>query len=1006
MSQDTYYPSCVVHLNLRFESKLNVRAQLLDGSYHDEPLVTQRNNGTFVKNRVPRKATVHYQGHTQAATWTLVFAYRELPIDPRTIAAATVEIYLGTVSADDFSQGMQREISPGVRRSILQTRDASGLPIDENLLIVGLVDTWTVEHGESGAEVHLEGRDLRGLLLDSPLVAPQDTFDYARPRPARRKKRSSILDRLRTDQPIDVLVNQILSEHSQLNALPEAERIRAVAFPAEWPSGVVQSPGQGSHIPRHRRGASGAGSAAGAAHSSLNFWDIITRYCQPGDALVCKSDLTWAPIAEIKVGDTLLGYAKDQTAAAQRKYHKYSDSTVEEVFVRKAPVVALHMASGRVVRCTPDHHWFTGRSEPVYEFAMPAVGRDLVRVFDHPKPAREATEEYKLGYVRGLIEGDAAVVDRTYFDENGVKKSRTKGIFLAMNDEASLARYKMYLRDLGIRYTEGVSRSGPQLTYTQSMVRACTQKALDTLVFAPEPTESKEYLRGWLAGMFDAEGCTSNGLEICQYRRVNPATWNKIRCFLQHFGFITSDFEDRIKVQGGVKEMLRFFDLTQPAAVFKFRRHVLGARMTGAKDRILRIEELGEENVYSLKTSTGTYIGQGYASRNCYLVGAVPSFVGRTLQIRYAPTLYDMINGQDERIPFRGNQPRLDPDGTARNTRALVYGRDIDTMKIARRYSGNNKPKTVRVICVNPSSTGRGREQLMESVWPPRNVREARREGVSGDNRTVRDFVGGQESSEIANIPVRGVSSQAQLDSIARAYYENIGRNEITGEVATGRMNSFGGNNADPDMLRLRVGDPLELLVDASTLRTHSPITAALNRTVQLPFTYAVAEVRQFLHDENLSRAIAATAQGNIMGVLRYFRVSGVDYEWSDDSISIKADIQNYWTPRWDFGTAEELHARRTQHATDHSRGTAAAEEAAQATLPRSAPNATQPVRSSVVSRRSATASYPDQPATTQSAPQHLRMSDTLMENITDTAPVDGEASERWRSGSGGSSDI
>lgn len=61
------------------------------------------------------------------------------------------------------------------------------------------------------------------------------------------------------------------------------------------------------------------------------------------------------------------------------------------------------------------------------------------------------------------------------------------------------------------------------------------------------------------------------------------------------------------------------------------------------------------------------------------------------------------------------------------------------------------------------------------------------------------------------------------------------------------------------------------------------------------------------------------------MGVLSYFRVSGVDYDWSDESVSVKADIHNYWTPRWDYGASDELHQRRQQNASDHSRGRAAA---------------------------------------------------------------------------------
>lgn len=595
------YPSCVVNLQLRFESKLNIRALQEDNTFATEPLVTGANNGAFVMNRVPRKCNVRYQGHTQAATWSMVFDYRELPVDPRTIVAATVEIYLGTVSADDFSAGLQREVRPGVRRSILQTRNNEGGTIEENLLMVGPVDSWMVEHGESGAEVHIEGRDLRGLLLDSPLVSTRDTYDYERPRVTRRRKRSSILDRLDTEQNIVGLVNQILTEHEAINALPKAQMVEAVGYPEEWPEGVILSPGKGSHVPRHRRGASGAGGGGGAAHANLNFWDIITRYC--------------------------------------------------------------------------------------------------------------------------------------------------------------------------------------------------------------------------------------------------------------------------------------------------------------------------------------------------YLVGAIPRFVGRKLEIRYAPTLYSMVSGRNERIPFRNHQPRTNPDETFRNTRALVYGRDIDSMKITRKYSGNNKPKTVRVICVNQSANSRGRGQLMESVWPPRTAREGRREGLSGTNAQLRDYIGGEESSEVMNIPIRGVSNQAQLDTIARATYEQIGRNEINGEVSCTKLTSFGGTNADPDMLRLRVGDPLELLVDVSRLDSTSPIVSTLNRTRQLSMSAAVREVQKYLHDENLCRAIVASARGSIMGVLSYFRVSGVDYDWSDESVSVKADIHNYWTPRWDYGTSDELHQRRQQNASDHSRGRAAAHSATAASNPHTVPN-------------------------------------------------------------------
>lgn len=583
---EAFYPSCVAHIQMSFEKKLYVREDLPQGQFRTVPLATQNNNGTFVMNRVPKKMTCHFQGHTQAATWTLVFDYKELPIDPRTVVASTVEIYLGTVSAEQFRDGLKHEWRPGVRRSILQTRDPEGKAIQRDLLLVGPVDTWKISYEKDGAEVHLEGRDLRGLLLDSPLVSVRDHFDVDHGFPTRipRRKRNSILNRLNPKQNIVDLVQQILAEHDRLHEL--APNIEVVAYKDEWPDGIILSPGAGSHIPRHRRGAGGQGSNTGTAHANLNFWDIITRHCA--------------------------------------------------------------------------------------------------------------------------------------------------------------------------------------------------------------------------------------------------------------------------------------------------------------------------------------------------LCAAVPRFVGRRLEIRYAPSLFEMVTDRSSRVsPFANGEKRVQ-DGESWRIRKAVYGRDVESMSVERKYSGNNKPKTVRCVTVDRSSTGRGRGQLLEAVWPPRNVREARREGLRGSREQLRDQIGGEESSEILNIPVRGVRNMAQLISIAQSFYEQIGRQEMKAEVNMDKVTSFGGDNADPDMLRLRVGDPIELLVDARRLNNSSAIVSALNRTAAMTFAEAVAEVRRFLPDENLARAIVASARGNIMGVLRYFRVGAINYDWGEEGVSIKADLQNYWTPTYDVNAKLNVQNARGQHHADRANAHAA----------------------------------------------------------------------------------
>lgn len=581
----TSYPSVVVHLILKFEEKLTVRVNEGGDNFVNEPLVTDPGSvGAQVMNRVPQKCTVDFQGHTQAATFKLAFDYRELPIDPRTVAAARIEIYAGTVSAENFAEGMKREVTPGVRRSILVTRTPEGRTIDKDLRLVGLVDKWTVDMGEEGSEVQMEGRDLRGLLLDSPLVTPRDmprrggTPPRAAPAGRQpRKKRSSILDRLDCSQNIAALVLQILEEHDQIRRLPFPIEVSCRA--EQFEDGIIPSPGNASHVPRHRRGAGGRGASPGGGADNMNFWDLITRYCQ-------------------------------------------------------------------IVGCVPR---FVGRRLVI------SPGRDLFRQLKH---------------------------------------------------------------------------------------------------------------------------------------------------------------------------------------------------------------ELSE-----------------------------PAFLGGT----------------------RTNNEGTDIWGIRR----LVYGRDIKTMKITRNYAGHAKPKAVRVVSFNRSAVTRGRngERHMEAVWPPRNVREGRAEGLStGHGRDIRDSLGGQESQEVLTIAEYRATTMAQLVSIAQSLYEQIGRGEIKGDIEAAGLTSFGGSNADPDLIRLRVGDPVEVLVDASHLDSRSPIVSTLNRTMQLPFSQAVAEVRQYLRDENLSRAIVASARGNVMGVLRYFRVSGVTLDFSGETMTVKMEIQNYWTPRWDYVTHVEQQRNRQQH--------------------------------------------------------------------------------------------
>jgi len=292
--------------------------------------------------------------------------------------------------------------------------------------------------------------------------------------------------------------------------------------------------------------------------------------------------------------------------------------------------------------------------------------------------------------------------------------------------------------------------------------------------------------------------------------------------------------------------------------------------------------------------------------RACYLVGAIPYFEGLALRIRPARSIFDQARaGIDPTnpTPFAGGRPRnfdeiaqvdIDP---GLSFRRLVYGRDVTNYSFNRKFGGFQRPRIVRTVSVNTDSTTRGTGRLIESRWPPENA-------DTGANRTRVAPSNQQSQQEIVNVPVAGVTDVARLQEIARSIYEEIGRGEMGGACETVNLASFGGSNADPDLLRLRPGDGVEFFVDTRALSSRAPLVSTLTDTNRLPFEEAVAEIASRIGgDRNLARVIVATARGQVQELQRFFRVSTVRYDWSTTGIKIAFDFQNFVVVRSEVGT-------------------------------------------------------------------------------------------------------
>lgn len=280
----TYYPSCIVNMRIRFDESLTASADTFPRLNKEEliskgapspqpytgaPRLVEYGGATDATQlfaRIPKAARVELPAYRSAGKWSLVFDYNDLPIDPRTVRSLGVSIYMDSVKATDFADAMGGTVAPSQgRQGAIQQRQRrlSMLnPTYENCVMQGVADSWQVSHSSSGSWVTIEGRDLRGCLLDSPIL-------------------STMLKDLPLAQDIGQVVQWIISKHEYGGQMA----IRP-APAEEWPAGRIPSPftsdGVTAITTRVLRGANGkkkTGGMVDAKPEVLNYWDVIVKYC-------------------------------------------------------------------------------------------------------------------------------------------------------------------------------------------------------------------------------------------------------------------------------------------------------------------------------------------------------------------------------------------------------------------------------------------------------------------------------------------------------------------------------------------------------------------------------------------------------------------------------------------------------------------------------------------------------------------------------------------------------
>jgi hypothetical protein len=406
------------------------------------------------------------------------------------------------------------------------------------------------------------------------------------------------------------------------------------------------------------------------------------RYCLPPTAPILMADFTERPLAEVHVGDKVVGWARADKPSrngygAVRGQRRLCEATVLDTFCREAPLVRVILDNKQELICTADHRWLTGYSGEkrcgiAGEFSVPRAGvvggsgtwaaSRIVHIVDGIQPPIDSAF-YRDGYLIGAFRGDGWCT-RLRKEHRNAFRHITKHtiahhrVGLKVKDVEFVDRIAQYLQQAGLQFTRfsnahgyfGVelntlqgfkffARQLSKLRGPRSLDLRAKRGALGRPWRGSRRTHLKrtqEWWRGFLAGIYDAEGC---GEIISQYAKVNPVTYKLICQGLEVLGLEYTKGPFGVRIRGGREAMQRFWQLTSPALLRKVRACAFnkGGRFKGAVRYVTHVYPLpGLHKVYTLRTTTGNYVAYGYGSKNC---DAQPGAHGWT---------YDGISNADE----------------------------------------------------------------------------------------------------------------------------------------------------------------------------------------------------------------------------------------------------------------------------------------------------------------------------------------------------------------------
>jgi DNA repair photolyase len=395
-------------------------------------------------------------------------------------------------------------------------------------------------------------------------------------------------------------------------------------------------------------------------------------YCLDGDTLILMADGSQRALRDVRVGDEVIGTER------RGHYRRFARSRVLAHWATVKPAVRVRLSDGTELIASPDHRFLTERGwKHVLDTERGRAPRPHLTTsnamlgFGQLEASAPATAEYERGYLTGMIRGDAHLASYAY-----QREGRTHGdqhhFRLALVDIAGLARTRDYLARLDVATRDFVFAEASGSRQVMHAIRTSSRDKVEAIrraiAWPEEPT--REWQRGFLAGIFDAEGSSS-----CGILRISNGDEQMLAVTCDAFaayGFdavLEPPHENgvrNVRVRGGMREHLRFFQLTDPAIRRKCSIEGRALKQKHQLD-VVAVEPLGfDMMMFDITTTTEDFLANGIVSHNCYArpsheylsFGAGTDFEKKIVMKPDAPALlreaFDKKSWKGELVVFSG----------------------------------------------------------------------------------------------------------------------------------------------------------------------------------------------------------------------------------------------------------------------------------------------------------------------------------------------------------------